>query len=48
MLGAIMAFFIGVALLILPIVGKQGFLAKTNKVGVVEVNRCYHRFQSYP
>jgi protease IV len=37
MLGAIMAFFIGVALIILPSTGKQGFLAKTNKVGVVEV-----------
>jgi protease-4 len=33
-----MAFFLGVALLILPVVGKQGFLARTNKVGVVEVN----------
>ena len=37
MLGAIMAFFIGVALLSLPMTGKQGFLAKSNKVGVVEV-----------
>jgi protease-4 len=37
MLGAILAFFIGVALLALPIVGKKGFLAKSNKVGVVEV-----------
>ena len=37
MLGAIMAFFIGVALLILPMTGKAGFLAKSNKVGVVEV-----------
>lgn len=32
-----MAFFIGVALLILPMTGKAGFLAKSNKVGVVEV-----------
>jgi len=37
MLGAILAFFIGVALLILPVVGKKGILAKTNKVGVVEI-----------
>jgi protease-4 len=37
MLGAILAFFIGVALLSLPLTGKQGLLAKTNKVGVVEV-----------
>ena len=38
MLGAILAFFIGVALLILPALGKKGIMAKTNKVGVVEVN----------
>jgi protease-4 len=37
MLGAIMAFFIGVALLILPMTGKAGLLTKSNKVGVVEV-----------
>jgi protease IV len=37
MLGAIMAFFVGVVLLILPMTGKAGFLAKSNKVGVVEV-----------
>jgi protease-4 len=37
MLGAIMAFFIGVVLLILPMTGKAGFWAKSNKVGVVEV-----------
>jgi protease-4 len=37
MLGAIMAFFIGAALLFLPSKGKPGFLAKINKVGVVEV-----------
>jgi protease-4 len=37
MLGAILAFFIGVALLSLPLTGKQGLLGKTNKVGVVEV-----------
>jgi protease-4 len=37
MLGAILAFFIGVALLILPVVGKKGILAKTDKVGVVEI-----------
>lgn len=37
MLGALMAFFIGVALIVLPATGKQGLLAKANKVGVVEV-----------
>jgi protease IV len=37
MLGAILAFFIGVALLILPMVGEDGIWAKNNKVGVVEV-----------
>jgi protease IV len=37
MLGVILAFCIGVALLSLPLTGKQGLLAKTNKVGVVEV-----------
>jgi protease-4 len=39
MLGALLAFFIGITLLILPSTGKQGgLLAKSNKVGVVEVN----------
>ena len=38
MLGAILAFFIAVAPTILPAWGKKGILAKTNKVGVVEVN----------
>jgi protease IV len=37
-LGAIIAFFIGVTLILLPLMGKKGFLAKTNKVGVVEVS----------
>jgi protease-4 len=37
MLGVIMAFCIGMALLVLPLSGKQGVLARTNKVGVVEV-----------
>jgi protease IV len=38
MLGAVPAFFIGIALLILPVMGKQGIWARSNKVGVVEVN----------
>ena len=38
MLGAVLAFFIGIALLILPVVGREGIWARSNKVGVVEVN----------
>lgn len=38
MLGAIMAFFIGVTLIVLPMTGKEGLWAKTGKVGVVEVS----------
>jgi protease-4 len=37
MLGVIMAFGLGLALLILPATGKQGFWARISKVGVVEV-----------
>jgi protease-4 len=37
LLGAMLAFFSGAVLLLLPMTGKQGLLAKTNKVGVVEV-----------
>ncbi len=36
-LGAIIVFFIGVALILLPMVGKKGLLVKSDKVGVVEV-----------
>jgi protease-4 len=37
LLGAILAFFIGAALIFLPSMGKQGLLARGSKVGVVEV-----------
>lgn len=37
LLGAILAFFIGVALLLLPRLGKEGIWARANRVGVVEV-----------
>ncbi len=38
MLGAIMAFFLGAVLIVLPLTGKEGLLAKTGKVGVVEIS----------